>query len=293
MGFSAETLGSFHVNRGFGIQFYTADNGQGEYWGYANSLKNVRGIGGGKAIRSIRITRQRNAALSEDAMAYASDNDEEAIKAIDGVGSRWSGTGAPAWLMIDLGKGYTVNRYVVRHAGASGEPMGFNTRDFRFQYSVDGENWITVDTITDNTGNITDRYVTPFTARYVRLLITKPNSMTGRDAAVSTIAEFEVYGIDSGKAYGAAAEPVPVIDEDQEPEDNVYDDSSLDEKPEDDTSEPEDTSKDTKPSTLRKVIKKVVQTVLPWWGWVLIAVGCVLVAGGAVIVILLVRRKRK
>ena len=292
LGFSSETLGSFHVNRGFGIQFYTADNGQGEYWGYANSLKNVRGIGGGKAIRSIRITRQRNAALSEDAMAYASDNDEEAIKAIDGVGSRWSGTGVPAWLMIDLGKGYTVNRYVVRHAGASGEPMGFNTRDFRFQYSVDGENWITVDTITDNTGNITDRYVTPFTARYVRLLITKPNSMTGRDAAVSTIAEFEVYGIDSGKAYGAAAEPDPVIDEDPEPEDDVYDDPSLDEEPEDDTSEPEDTSKDTKPSTLRKVIKKVVQTGMPWWGWVLIAVGCVLVAGGAVIVILLVRRKR-
>ena len=294
-GFSIDTLGSFHVNRGFGILFYTGDNGEGDYWGYANSLKNVSGIGGGKPIRSIRIVRQRNAALEPDAMAYASDNDEEAVKAIDGVGSRWTGTGVPAWLMIDLGRSYTVNRYAVRHAGSSGEPMGYNTRDFQFQYSVDGVNWITVDTVTGNTGNITDRYVAPFTAQYVRLYITTPNSMSGKDAAVSSVAEFEVYGIDSGKAYAAEVKPAPVIDNtgDEKPDETADDPTSVDP---DDSPTPEGPGADDdtpQPGKRRRVTRVVTVDGFPVWAIVLIAVGSVVLVGGGLTLFLLLRKRKK
>lgn len=293
LGFSIEMVGSFHVNRGFGIQFYTDDNGEGDYWGYANSLKNVSGIGAGKPIRSIRITRQRNAALEPDAMAYASVNDEEAVKAIDGAGSRWTGTGVPAWLMIDLGRSYTLNRYAVRHAGSAGEPMGYNTRDFQFQYSVDGENWITLDTVTGNTGNITDRFVTPFTAQYVRLYITSPNSMNS-DAC--SIAEFEVYGIDSGKAYAAAVKPEPVIDEngDGEEPDEITDDREPTDQ--DDSSTPENPSSDDdtpQPGKRRRVTRTVTVDGFPTWAIVLIVIGGVVLVGGGLTLILLWRKKKK
>lgn len=297
LGFSIDTLGSFHVNRGFGIQFYTGDNGEGDYWGYANSLKNVSGIGAGKPIRSIRIVRQRNAALEPDAMAYASDNDAEAVKAIDGVGSRWVGTSVPAWLMIDLGRSYTVNRYAVRHAGSSGEPMGYNTRDFQFQYSVDGENWITVDTVTGNTGNITDRFVVPFTAQYVRLYITDPNSMTGKDAAISSVAEFEIYGIDSGKAYSAEVKPTPVIDEtDKEEEpDGTTDEPTVDEP--DDPLNPTDSDTDgddaPRPGKRRRVTRTVTVGGFPTWALAVILIGAVVLVGGGLTLFLLLRKKKQ
>ena len=228
-------------------------------------------------------------------MAYASNNDEEAVKAIDGVGSRWTGTGVPAWLMIDLGRSYTVNRYAVRHAGSSGEPMGYNTRDFQFQYSVDGVNWITVDTVTGNTGNITDRYVAPFTAQYVRLYITTPNSMSGKDAAVSSVAEFEVYGIDSGKAYAAEVKPAPVIDNtgDEKPDETADDPTSVDP---DDSPTPEGPGADDdtpQPGKRRRVTRVVTVDGFPVWAIVLIAVGSVVLVGGGLTLFLLLRKRKK
>lgn len=244
LGFSVDKLGSIHVNRGFGVQFYTGDNGDGDYWGYANSIKNASGIGGGQPIRSIRVIRQRNVSLSEDAMAYASVNDDTAEKAIDGAGSRWTGDGTPAWLMIDLGKAYTINRYTVRHAGASGETANYNTRDFQFQYSMDEENWITLDTVTGNTANITDRSVTPFTAQYVRLYITAANSVSGQESTVNTIAEFELYGVDAGKAY-VATESDSTPDSDKETDADTETDTDTETDADTETEVDTDTDTDT------------------------------------------------
>ncbi|WP_432889920.1 discoidin domain-containing protein [Kribbella sp. CA-245084] len=77
---------------------------------------------------------------------------------------------ATTWLSIDLGTDRTIGRYVVEHAG---EP-DLNTRDFVLESSDNNKLWTNRDTVTGNTSATTTRTVTPFTARYLRLLITRP-----------------------------------------------------------------------------------------------------------------------
>jgi hypothetical protein len=78
------------------------------------------------------------------------------------------------WVSIDLGADRTIGRYVVQHAGVP----DLNTRDFMLQYSDNNKQWTTADSVTGNTAPTTNRPVTPFTARYIRLLITTPATTT-------------------------------------------------------------------------------------------------------------------
>ncbi|MEU8225356.1 discoidin domain-containing protein [Kribbella sp. NPDC048915] len=71
---------------------------------------------------------------------------------------------------VDLGTDRTIGRYVVEHAGAA----DLNTRDFLLQSSDNDKLWTTRDSVNGNTSATTDRTVTSFTARYVRLVVTKP-----------------------------------------------------------------------------------------------------------------------
>lgn len=119
-----------------------------------------------------------------------SDN-EIATNAVDGDNiTKWcayvSGSG---WLEIDLGSDMEICRWHVLHAGS--EQSNYITNDFKFQKKV-GANWVDVDVVTGNIENETDRSVAAFTARYVRLYITKPelNSTTG----CARIFDFSVFG---------------------------------------------------------------------------------------------------
>ncbi len=94
------------------------------------------------------------------------------------------------YLKVDLGQNYSISRWVVKHAGEGGEDSGYNTRDFKLQSSADGITWVDQDVVMNNTSNKTDRVVTPFNARYVRLYITKP---TNNNDTSTRIYEFEVY----------------------------------------------------------------------------------------------------
>lgn len=122
-------------------------------------------------------------------------------KAIDGVldgNSKWCSTGASAthWLKLDLGANYTVNGYIVRHAGAAGEPSSYNTQTFKIQYASSYSGPWTDDTSVNNSAqaNVTNRsFVTPQTRRYIRLYITDP----GIDN-YARIPEFEVRGSGGG-----------------------------------------------------------------------------------------------
>jgi hypothetical protein len=84
----------------------------------------------------------------------------------------WENTSGHAitWLSVDLGADRTVGRYVVEHAGVP----DLNTRDFLLQSSDNDKQWTTRDSVTANTSATTDRTVRPFTARYVRLVVTRP-----------------------------------------------------------------------------------------------------------------------
>lgn len=94
-------------------------------------------------------------------------------------------------LEIDLGSVGSINRWYVRHAPLS-EPTKI-TSDFKLQYKVNAEDeWQDADAVTGNTYAVTDRFINVEEARYVRLVITKPDQSTG---TVANIYEFSVMGM--------------------------------------------------------------------------------------------------
>ncbi len=137
-----------------------------------------------------------NLAFNKSVSANQYVTGETPALAVDGTvanNSKWCSTtdiGAQ-WLRIDLGSEVTVSRWIVKHAGEGGETSGYNTRDFTLQKSTDGNSWTDVDSVAGNTANSTDRTVTPFSARYVRLYITNPQTSSSNKAA--RIYEIELY----------------------------------------------------------------------------------------------------
>jgi hypothetical protein len=118
-------------------------------------------------------------------------------KAYDGIisaGSKWTSDGASAasWLALDLGTNCDLTGFVVRHAGAAGEPASYNTHSFRLESgtSLSGP-WSTLATVDNAAQQDSSTTVLPssVTTRYVRLYII--------DAGIDNYAripEFEVYG---------------------------------------------------------------------------------------------------
>ncbi|WBB62453.1 discoidin domain-containing protein [Streptomyces sp. WMMC500] len=116
-------------------------------------------------------------------LATAKDTLEcTAACAVDGdPETRWvsqtnASAAAPQWITVDLGAARRVDRWGVRHNGYQGRADNFqklNTQDFALQKSDDGRTWTDVDTVAGNTAEETDRQVAAFTARYVRLNITR------------------------------------------------------------------------------------------------------------------------
>ncbi len=118
--------------------------------------------------------------------------------AIDGVvaaDSKWVSAGGSAthWLKLDLGAYRTITGYVVRHAGAAGEPAHFNTQRFVIQsatsYNGPWSDEVTVNNSGQSAVSIRS-YINPKSLRYIRLYITDP----GIDN-YARIPEFEVWGV--------------------------------------------------------------------------------------------------
>ncbi|GHO93916.1 hypothetical protein KSF_039640 [Reticulibacter mediterranei] len=138
-----------------------------------------------------------NLALNKPASADSTcSSSETPNKAVDGSitnNSKWcsGGTSGKYWLRVDLQSSMSIARFTIQHAGAGGENMAWNTRDFNIQVSSDGTNWTTVVTVTGNTSNTTTHTISARTARYVQLNITNPQSSTQTVAA--RIYELGVY----------------------------------------------------------------------------------------------------
>lgn len=144
------------------------------------------------------ITTTSNIAYSKATFSSgaACTTTETTNKAVDGTvanNSKWClSSSGDKWIRVNLGQNYDITRWVVKHAGAGGENVSYNTKDFKLQKSPDGlTNWTDVDQVTGNTENTTDRNV-PFASQHVRLFITNSGS---DDAA--RIYEIEIYGTGS------------------------------------------------------------------------------------------------
>jgi len=129
-----------------------------------------------------------NAALRQNANASANAGD--AANAFDGsFTTGWEAEGGN-WLSVDLGQEYKINRYVLKNAETNYQDSTLNTKAWRLQVSNDGENWRTIDTVTNNSDAIAYREAKADSARYVRLLIDDP----GADG-VARVQDMEIYGI--------------------------------------------------------------------------------------------------
>ena len=294
-GIDLTAVRSVRLNTGYSITFYSEADCTGDSVCFALSQKNISAAAAAK-FRSCSISPVACVSLEKD--IYASDNDQDSWKANDGLSSAWEGSldkDGTAWLYIELETPYTIHRYTVKNAGFSGRPEMYNTRDFQFQYSRDGQTWVTVDTVKGNVLSQVSRNIPAVTARYFRLLITGANSYIGsneRDLSTVTISEFELYGVPSPEA--AEPLPQPVIDgenpENGDPDDGIAEDAGDEVSDGDNTQTDPDDNRES--STRRKVVRKTLQSYFPWWGWLLIAV-VVAAAAAAVIIPVLVRRKKR
>ncbi|MQS11085.1 glycoside hydrolase [Streptomyces kaniharaensis] len=138
-----------------------------------------------------------NLALNRLATASGRCNaDEGPAKAVNGsvsggTSDKWCTLTRGKWLEVDLGSARQLSKFVVRHASAGGESASYNTRDFSIRVrSNTTDPWTTVANVTGNTAGTTTHPVTT-TARYVRLVVTRPTQTTDPAARIY---EFEAWG---------------------------------------------------------------------------------------------------
>ena len=108
------------------------------------------------------------------------------------VPSRWLAriTTSEAWITIDAGAVYYVNRWVAKFMGLTGWGNNYNMSNYTLQSSVDGSAWTVRDTVVGNTSSSTDRTVATFSARYFRMSITAGPAINPK---LASVVEFEVY----------------------------------------------------------------------------------------------------
>jgi hypothetical protein len=126
------------------------------------------------------------------------DSGVDGDAAIDGIiasDSKWTsaGTTPPHWLQLDLGQDRLVTGFIVRQAGAGGEPDYFNTRTFQLETAPSASGPWRIDAMVFNANSADSSarsYYEPRAVRHVRLYITDP----GIDY-YARIPEFEVYAL--------------------------------------------------------------------------------------------------
>lgn len=118
-----------------------------------------------------------------DKAEFAIDND---------LNTKWRDvtSAASKYITIDLGEDQPIHGWSVFHAGL--ENRDFITKDYSFQLKSETDtDWVTVDTVSDNTALETDRLLPELReARYIRLTVTKPDQVGGE---VAHICDFRVY----------------------------------------------------------------------------------------------------
>jgi len=152
---------------------------RGTEWGYSLWSLEVYG----SLVRSASandLAAHRPAVASSVAFGAATFN---ASNAVDGDPStRWSSAFSdPQWISVDLGQPFVLDRVRLSWETAF-------AADFQIQISDDATHWMTVQSVTNNTGGINDLSITG-TGRYVRIYGTRRATEWGY-----SLWSFEVYG---------------------------------------------------------------------------------------------------
>ena len=146
------------------------------------------------AVRAANMNIALGAAATGSPPCSATETPDRAVDGSSGWDSKWCSGGAGGQdLSVDLGAPSYVVGFRVRHAGAGGENVAWNTRDFEIDTSADGTTWTPAVTVTGNTDDVTTHPIPAVTARYVRLHVT--TAQTATDFVSARIYEFETFGI--------------------------------------------------------------------------------------------------
>ena len=159
---------------------------------------------------TVSVTARRfedmNLALGKTATASSQNGDGSGPdKAVDGdaTGTRWESRwqSDDEWIAVDLDGLYNINKVVVYWENA-------RATSYWLQTSTDGEEWQTVQTVSDSpTGGETITF-TPTEARYVRIQGLGRNM----EAYGYSIYELEVYGLNAVSAIGGVSDNAPSAD---------------------------------------------------------------------------------
>ena len=162
-----------------------------------------------KKVDGLRAEKNKNNfAFRAKARASVSNPNEGPEKAVDGdPASRWSGGGGgEKWLALDLGTPRNISRWALTTSSITDGKTEQNLAAFKLQRSDDGTAWTDVDKVEDNRSAIVDRVVAPFTAKQVRILVTKetrkPADKTARiqELLLGTAAEQAKPGYDASQS---------------------------------------------------------------------------------------------
>jgi hypothetical protein len=146
------------------------------------------------AVRTAHLNLALRGSASGSPACSATQGPERAFDGNGGQDSKFCGGGLSGQtLTVDLKKTEYVVGFRVRHAGAGGEDVAWNTRDFTIETSTDGTTYTPGVTVTGNTDSITTHYVPAVDARYVRLRVDHAQSNDSFPAA--RIYELEVLGV--------------------------------------------------------------------------------------------------
>lgn len=142
---------------------------------------------------AINVALNKTATASNFVMPYA------ASKAVNGIVNtstdRWLTNAVPAWLRVDLGTTYCINRWVVRHLPVAGwQAPDYCLSDYKLQGSNDNNAWFDLDSIVGNTTSVTDRTFAAASYRYVRVYVTKGLKT---NTQLASLLEVEVYMADN------------------------------------------------------------------------------------------------
>jgi len=131
----------------------------------------------------------KKATTSNDVLPYIGN------RALDGkvaAMNRWEFHTFPAYMTVDIGQPYWIDRWVVSSQEAAGWPAGGNyvLTDFGLQGSLDGKSWAQLASVSGNTRAICDLKITAGKYQYVRLQVLSGNSINKK---IGSCVEFEVY----------------------------------------------------------------------------------------------------
>jgi hypothetical protein len=171
----------------------TVANGKVYVASFSNKVS-VFGLRSDKPAAPVNLTGNASASGSPPCAP-----DETAARVVDGKVYRqddgdkykWCSSADNANVVVDLGAVLSVGRVIVRHAGAGGETIDYNTRAFTLEVGATLGTLETVATVTNNTQSSTTHDFAEKQVRFVQLTVATP---TQNGNGSTRIYEIEVYG---------------------------------------------------------------------------------------------------